>query len=174
MIQVYQARSINDELSESSYIGMALFGWFQALVIGIPVAFLVGENTTASFFVKAGLIFLVSMSILLLMFVPKILKARQSDGGITLASSSFSRASGNQWGADSSQMSSEFGLRFTNTASSAVTVNETALLKRLGTVEEENDKLRVETEQLKQLLKTSAIEDDPETAPDILSSQPEE
>ena len=70
--QAYKARSMSDELSESTYIGMAMFGSFQALIIGVPVAFLVGENSTALFFVQAGLIFLVSMSILLLVIVPKI------------------------------------------------------------------------------------------------------
>lgn len=70
-VEAYMARNISDEFSESKYIGVAMALTLQSFVIGIPVLFLVGENPTAKFFVSSGIIFAVSISILLLLFIPK-------------------------------------------------------------------------------------------------------
>ena len=42
-IQAYRARHISDELSESKYIAMSIWGIFQALLVGIPLSALVIE-----------------------------------------------------------------------------------------------------------------------------------
>jgi hypothetical protein len=70
--EAYQARMISDEYSETSYIGMAVISMLQVSIIGVPVMFLVNENPAASFFVCCGLIFIIGMSVLLLIMVPKI------------------------------------------------------------------------------------------------------
>ena len=155
--QAYQARTISDELSESAYIGIAMFGLLQALIIGIPVAFLVGENSTASFFVKAGLIFLISMSILLLMFVPKISQAKSNDGQVDTGGSSTLADNKRRWlsGGGSCDFSRDFlddGLRFRSTADEYPAKCENALQEKIDTLEEENVKLLLENLNLKKAL----------------------
>jgi uncharacterized protein YhhL (DUF1145 family) len=69
--QAYLARNISDEFSESKYIGIAIYGWFQILVVGVPILFLIGsDNPVARYFLQVLLIFIVSMSMLLILFVP--------------------------------------------------------------------------------------------------------
>jgi hypothetical protein len=56
--QAYKARNISDEFSESTNIGIAMFGWIQLVVLGIPVLFLIEEdNPVARYFILASLIF---------------------------------------------------------------------------------------------------------------------
>jgi hypothetical protein len=48
----------------------------QVSAIGLPPLFLVRENPTAYIFVKSGILFVVCMSILLLIFVPKMIHVK--------------------------------------------------------------------------------------------------
>lgn len=69
--QAYLARKIADEFSESKRIGVALFCWCQLFLIGGPVLFLIdNDNPDAKYFIHVILLFLVSMSMLLVIFVP--------------------------------------------------------------------------------------------------------
>uniref|UniRef100_A0A7S4JMC6 G-protein coupled receptors family 3 profile domain-containing protein n=1 Tax=Odontella aurita TaxID=265563 RepID=A0A7S4JMC6_9STRA len=70
-IQAYRARNISDEFSESKWIAISLGGMLQSLLLGIPLIVLI-QDPMATFFINAVLIFVLSMSILLLMFVPKM------------------------------------------------------------------------------------------------------
>jgi hypothetical protein len=74
--QAYQAREIGDEFSETKYIGTCIVTMLQISAIGLPLLFLVQENPTPLFFVKSGILFVVCMSILLLIFVPKIIHVK--------------------------------------------------------------------------------------------------
>lgn len=71
-IQAFKARAISDEYAESRYIGVAMAGMLQVCLVGVPVLFLVEANPPAFFLVLSSIIFLVSMSLLLLIFVPKV------------------------------------------------------------------------------------------------------
>jgi 7 transmembrane sweet-taste receptor of 3 GCPR/5'-nucleotidase, C-terminal domain len=69
--QAYKARNISGDFSESRSVGIALFSWFQLLVVGAPVLYAIGKtNPPARFSLEAGLIFAIGMSLLLLIFVP--------------------------------------------------------------------------------------------------------
>jgi hypothetical protein len=69
--QAYLARNISDEFSESKYTGIAIYGWFQILVVGVPILFLIGyDNPAARYFLQVILICIISMSMLLILFVP--------------------------------------------------------------------------------------------------------
>lgn len=70
--QAFHARNITTEFSESKYIAMAMICIFQVLFIGIPMLYLVSENSAALLFVESGIIFIISMAILVLIFFPKI------------------------------------------------------------------------------------------------------
>lgn len=107
-VQAYQARMISDEFSESQYIGLAMFAVLEVFLFTFPISFLVADNPQARYFVYSGIIFVVSMSLLLLVFVPKLkllLEAMntRSPGRRT----SFTRGMGRQ-------SSGDFGIRFTN------------------------------------------------------------
>ena len=153
LVQAYKARSISDELSESFYIGLSMFGAFQALAIGLPVQFLVEENTTASFFLKAGLIFLVSISILLLVFLPKILQAHSTPKQDSRPlDSSFNRIYGRKLSSQGQSVNrSDDGLRFTSSVDRLGSEGEDleVVMKRLTDLETENARLLLENLQLK-------------------------
>jgi gamma-aminobutyric acid type B receptor len=50
-VQAYHARSINDELSESKYIGLATLSMFQIFLVGIPLLVLVYNDPSGKLIV---------------------------------------------------------------------------------------------------------------------------
>jgi hypothetical protein len=70
--QAYKARNINMEFNESKFVTLAMASMLQVLLIALPLTFLVTENPTARLFVLSGIIFVISMSLLILIFVPKM------------------------------------------------------------------------------------------------------
>lgn len=78
-VQAYIARNIKDEFSESKWIGIAMASMLQMALVGTPLLALVYDNPNARFFVWTGIIFVVCTSLLLLIFVPKIILKRESD-----------------------------------------------------------------------------------------------
>ena len=72
IIAAWQARNMSTELQESKYIAIAMLSTFETFLFLVPVVVLVGNIPTVSFFVYATTIFVISMSVLLLIFVPKI------------------------------------------------------------------------------------------------------
>jgi hypothetical protein len=82
--QAYQARNISNEFSESKYIGIAIYGWLQILIVGIPIIFLIDQdNPTARYFLQVALIFIVSMSMLLIIFVPAFVNFKRQSANPT-------------------------------------------------------------------------------------------
>lgn len=76
--QAYKARNISDEFSESKYLGIALYSWLQVLFVGFPIMFLIDDsNPSAKYFLSVALIVVICMSMLLLVFVPVLLKLRK-------------------------------------------------------------------------------------------------
>ena len=76
IIEAYKARDIQSEFSESKYIGVAVVSIFQALLFGIPLFFLTQGNPSSQSFVLTAVVFVCSMAVLLLIFVPKIVLIR--------------------------------------------------------------------------------------------------
>ncbi|KAL3922564.1 MAG: hypothetical protein SGILL_002138, partial [Bacillariaceae sp.] len=79
--EAYKARGISDEYSETKFIAIAVGGWVQVVLIGVPLMFLVSGNPTADFFIKACIIFTITLAMLLLIFVPKMLHEKTRDSG---------------------------------------------------------------------------------------------
>lgn len=71
-IQAYRARSIQSEFSESKYIALVMASFLQSACIGGPILFLVQDNPQVFYVVMVFMIFLTCMSILLLIFIPKV------------------------------------------------------------------------------------------------------
>ena len=75
--QAYQARNISTEYSESKWIAFCMVSILQAMMIGTPILILASTNPTANFIVWSMLIFVICMSILGLLFVPKFISKRK-------------------------------------------------------------------------------------------------
>ena len=78
-IQAWHARGLSEECSEAKYLGFALYTWLQFLIVGLPVLFLIDDdNVRAKYFITIALVFAVSMSMLLIIFVPLFISFRRS------------------------------------------------------------------------------------------------
>ncbi len=80
LYQAYQARKISLEFAESSYIAAALGFILLVCFIGIP-SFLLTNKPQAQFFVMASIDFVICVSLLLFIFVPKEQYRRRKGGG---------------------------------------------------------------------------------------------
>jgi len=69
--EAYQARNISTEFAESEYIMKAVVSMLLVCFIGLPVV-MIAEEQVARLFTFTGIIFVISMSLLGLIFVPKI------------------------------------------------------------------------------------------------------
>lgn len=68
----YKARNIDTKLAESRGIFNALGVTLIACFMGIPVLIIANENSTAFYFVLSAIIFLIVLSVLGFVFVPKV------------------------------------------------------------------------------------------------------
>lgn len=73
--QAYISRKIEAEFSESRFIAMSMVSLLQSIITGFPVVFVVRDSPPAYYLVTSFMLFVICMAILLLIFVPKILKA---------------------------------------------------------------------------------------------------
>jgi hypothetical protein len=73
----YKARNIETEYHESRYIAISMASVLQAWCMGIPILIMVWNNPQARFFVGTGIVFVTSLAVLGLIFVPKIIAASQ-------------------------------------------------------------------------------------------------
>mmetsp|Transcript_10094 Transcript_10094/g.21145 ORF Transcript_10094/g.21145 Transcript_10094/m.21145 type:complete len:298 (+) Transcript_10094:1-894(+) len=76
-VAAWNGREVSIEYSESRYVGIIMLGLLQVFLLGIPYIILVKDNPQVAYFVKSTTVFLLTASILLLMFVPKIIFLRE-------------------------------------------------------------------------------------------------
>jgi hypothetical protein len=76
-VEAYKSRNVDTEYGESNYIGLIMGSYLQVVAVGLPLFFLVNDNPTARFFLFSSMVFLMSISVLLLLFIPKWRLARQ-------------------------------------------------------------------------------------------------
>lgn len=77
-VEAYKARTIDTEYGESVYIGLIMLFFLQIVLVGVPLFFIVQGNLVARFFLTTSMVFIMSMTVLLLIFVPKFLIYRKS------------------------------------------------------------------------------------------------
>jgi len=70
--QVYNARKLSTEFSESKYISIIMASMFQAIAIGVPLYVIVARDPVARFIILTCIIGAMSLSTLCFMFIPKI------------------------------------------------------------------------------------------------------
>jgi len=78
-IQAYRARRLSVEYSESKWVAIIYAVILQAVAIGIPLMVIASHDPTISFVVKAGLVVILSITFLLVMFVPKFFYLRDAN-----------------------------------------------------------------------------------------------
>lgn len=78
----YRARRISGQLHEGKWITLSAWILLEATIIGIPALLAVSNKPTEFFVMRSVLVLVVSGAILLPLFIPKIIKARQ-DGYVT-------------------------------------------------------------------------------------------
>merc|ERR1712070_123845 len=71
--QAYTARKISTEFAESEWIALAMSFILLVAFVGIPVMVIAENDAQASYFVQCCLIFVICMSLLCFIFIPKIL-----------------------------------------------------------------------------------------------------
>ena len=78
--QAVRARHLKSEFSESTYIGLTVASLCQGFLTGIPVVVVVREMPRAYYVVLSLTIFLLSMAVLGLIFIPKMLMQQKYKG----------------------------------------------------------------------------------------------
>ena len=117
--QAYRARNINRKFSESHYIAVAMASMLQAVLIGVPLLFLVKDIPQAFYLTVVFVIFIVTMVIMLLLFVPKIAsthrflqRSRESQRHLILESiANMSERSGDSRGGNAYHSNSNDNMR---------------------------------------------------------------
>jgi hypothetical protein len=78
--EAYKARTLGEEYSESSGLGLALFCWLQLVLVVAPVLFLIEEDSVGPrYFLSVSLVFACCMSMLLFIFVSLMMKVRRHE-----------------------------------------------------------------------------------------------
>jgi hypothetical protein len=171
LFQAWQARNLSTEFAESSFIFKALSAVLSLMFVGVPVLIIASDNSDAKLFVSSAIIFAFAISILLLMFVPKIryekvekLKSHRNlvVSGMSPSASGLSQASQVSDGDESS--SNTFGEKILTTQTAEELASEVARLqKRLIAVQKRSDardnaRLRANTIREDSLLEESKLE----------------
>lgn len=79
LVLCFQTKDINSDFAESSFVSLAVAFMFQVLVLVAPISALVHENTDVFYFIRATAVFLQNFTVLVLIFVPKIVRKVEED-----------------------------------------------------------------------------------------------
>lgn len=74
---LYKISDLGNRYQEQKYVILASMFVFELLIIGLPVLFSVGDNTSAVFVVLTGVIALNDIGVLCFLFVPKMFYVRK-------------------------------------------------------------------------------------------------
>eukprot|EP00934_Nitzschia_sp_Nitz4_P005782 Nitzschia sp. Nitz4//scaffold381_size12975//6080//9943//NITZ4_008989-RA/size12975-processed-gene-0.5-mRNA-1//1//CDS//3329549901//5772//frame0 len=114
LVLCFQTKDINSDFAESSYVSLAVAFMFQVLVLAVPISALVRDSADTLYFVKAIATFLQNFTVLVLIFVPKMLKVHEEHYNPTARSqraTSLHRtprpSGGVSWGASLTERSRE-------------------------------------------------------------------
>ena len=154
LYQAYHARKISLEFAESSYIATAIASILLVCFVGIPVILLTNQPS-ARFFVVSCIDFVICVSLLLFIFVPKEkfrrnkVSVKDSIRGMAAKTNmklSSNRAYGSQLSSTSSA-SDDGGLRVLD---NLITVKE--LKDKVNTLKQEIDDLKSKNDELEALV----------------------
>jgi gamma-aminobutyric acid type B receptor len=72
--QCYEARDLHSDYSEASSLFTSMGCLLETLVVGAPLVFVASENPTTQFLIRSILLFIVCLTILVPVFVPKYIR----------------------------------------------------------------------------------------------------
>jgi len=72
LVLCWRTKDIPSDFSESNYIFLSVMFMFQILLLGVPITAMVRDDANVYFFIRVGSIFLQNLSVLLLIFLPKM------------------------------------------------------------------------------------------------------
>lgn len=72
-------RNVPSDFAEGSSITLSVISIFQIMLLTVPILIIASENAEATFFVRSGVVFLMTSTVSLLIFGPKMWKLRQPD-----------------------------------------------------------------------------------------------
>jgi len=81
----WRTSDIPTEFAEGNYISLSILCMFNLLLLAIPVSFLIGDDPTALYFVLLAAIFLPNLTVLCLIFCPKMYRVYIGDDEMALA-----------------------------------------------------------------------------------------
>ncbi|CAB9511933.1 acid type B receptor subunit 2 [Seminavis robusta] len=102
-VQAYRARWIKLQFSETRYIFIMMLGAVQIFAVGCPLVAVAYTHPVASYFVKTVLVFTLSMTVLMFMFIPKMFSVHNMADDLFIRSSTS-----NPMGASGSRRGGEF------------------------------------------------------------------
>eukprot|EP00549_Striatella_unipunctata_P020318 CAMPEP_0118700244 /NCGR_PEP_ID=MMETSP0800-20121206/16446_1 /TAXON_ID=210618 ORGANISM="Striatella unipunctata, Strain CCMP2910" /NCGR_SAMPLE_ID=MMETSP0800 /ASSEMBLY_ACC=CAM_ASM_000638 /LENGTH=361 /DNA_ID=CAMNT_0006600749 /DNA_START=62 /DNA_END=1147 /DNA_ORIENTATION=+ len=83
--QAYLARQVSCEFNEVKYTGVAMFAWFQVLLISAPVFYLLDRQHTSLYYIlEITVLFLLCVSMWLFVFMPLIVQMHELKQGKNL------------------------------------------------------------------------------------------
>ena len=77
-VLAYQTRNMCVAFNESKFVGLSMGSILQAVLIGTPLLFLADSNPTARYVVRSLLVFVICMSILVFIFLPKMMEGEKT------------------------------------------------------------------------------------------------
>lgn len=83
LILCYKTWSYPSAFAESRWITACVISYIQILLLAVPILVIVNEDNNVFFFVKATIVSLMSMSVTLFIFVPKVVSLNFSSGPAT-------------------------------------------------------------------------------------------
>lgn len=108
LVLCWRTKDIPSDFSESNYIFLSVMFMFQILLLSVPVTAMVRNDANVHYFTRAGSVFLQNLSVLMLIFLPKmrrIYMGEDTDSSIrhALASDTFKEGRSNYIRARASQ-----------------------------------------------------------------------
>eukprot|EP00522_Entomoneis_paludosa_P014884 CAMPEP_0172451608 /NCGR_PEP_ID=MMETSP1065-20121228/9581_1 /TAXON_ID=265537 /ORGANISM="Amphiprora paludosa, Strain CCMP125" /LENGTH=756 /DNA_ID=CAMNT_0013203571 /DNA_START=53 /DNA_END=2323 /DNA_ORIENTATION=+ len=107
--EAYKSRKVTYELSDGGSVAMVVVSIFQVAIVGVPILPLVRDDPSASYLLKCGLVFVISFSTLMFIFVPVLRKkGLDTSRGAALSLSSRKTSARPVLSAHSSQEASDY------------------------------------------------------------------
>mmetsp|Transcript_24887 Transcript_24887/g.68618 ORF Transcript_24887/g.68618 Transcript_24887/m.68618 type:complete len:241 (-) Transcript_24887:777-1499(-) len=155
MIQLWRARNLSTEFAESNYIAKALSFSLLASTFSVPIIHIVQEDSSLHVFVVTGLMFAITTSIICYIFIPKVIFF-MTEEEVMLGSTDFSKLF-NSLGSPPEQAQQQgIGERILTSKTQAKLMFEIGNLQRnLASVTKQLATLKLENEEMKELLKNS-------------------
>lgn len=75
MYITFRSRDLPDQFGEAKYLALAMLTIVEGMVAGVPMLYIAGDNATVQYFAKNFMILVISFGTVVIMFVPKFLKA---------------------------------------------------------------------------------------------------